>query len=113
MCGSHEQRTTYFYYSMMDRKVFNYAGEFKYYGRIIYSSNEMNKIKRGEQMRELKMLLNDCEHLEQSACEAAAAAEREYEQTVLNELLLEIRQQHSCWLLFYLLLVFGDLLILI
>lgn len=79
---------------MIDRKVYNYAGEFKYHGQIIYSNEQINKIKREEQLVNLKRLLNEYEHLEQSACEAATVAEKQYEQNVLNELLLEIRQQY-------------------
>lgn len=86
--GSVEQKTSYFFYCMTERKVFNYAGELKYFGRTVQPY-----IKPQSQLNVCDLLSQD-EDLEKIACSVTAEAERDFEKRVLLEILEEIRKQH-------------------
>lgn len=89
--GPADLKEKYFYYSMWERKVYNYAGDLKLNKKLVKFNNRDVAEPKNEC---LKDLLNENEELEKSACEAAAQAERDYEQSVLHDIIMEIRAQH-------------------
>lgn len=118
--GNQLDREKYFYYSMYDKAVFNYAGHRKLYGRTITSTvnshaprsvvtedspNDLKKkldedvefeiladeiASKIEEKNDLYELLNRDAELESAAVECAMDAEDKYEQEVLKEILAEI-----------------------
>lgn len=102
--GSIEQKRCYFYYSMIERRVFNYAGEIKLHNCVAPS-------KSGYYSFSAYNLLQEDEHLEKRASLIADAAEKEYEQRVLNEILAEIRQKLILLHLYSLILLFKILIL--
>lgn len=119
--GNAVDREKYFYYSMNDKAVFNYAGQRKLYGKIVmpaiknyaprrlptenttddltkhFADDEDHEIlaheiaSKFEKGNNLHKLLYENEELENLAMKVVSDAEKKYEQDVLNDLLAEIR----------------------
>lgn len=79
---------------LIDKAVFNYAGQKKIYGRIVepeQSFDAPRKIDHEESSLDYRKLLDEDEELEVLADQIASNVEREFEKKVLDDILYEIR----------------------
>lgn len=92
--GNRVDQEKYFYYSMIDKTVYNYAGQKKIYGRIVDPKPDYvapRKIEREQPPLDYRKLLDEDEEFDVMADIVASKSEREYEKRVLDEILDEIR----------------------
>lgn len=79
---------------MVDKTVYNYAGQKKIYGRIIEPKPNYVAPQNVEQKQpplDYRKLLDEDEEFEVMANQVAANVEKEYEKYILDEILKEIR----------------------
>lgn len=85
--GTAVDREKYFYYCMINKAVYNYAGQRKLYGRVV-SDAPVTAVTRPDEVLDLKKKMDgDDDEL----LECVLFVEKEYEQKVLNEILEEAR----------------------
>lgn len=92
--GNRVDQEKYFYYSMVDKTVYNYAGQKKKYGRIVEPKPDYiasRKIEHKQPPLDYRKLLDEDEEFEAMADQIASNCEREYEKRILDEILDDIR----------------------